>query len=240
MTKLHLTNDLLKKFFLFNDLNEEELNKILSFSHLKKYDKNEIIFFESEPYNGFYGVTEGAVKLFKISSEGREHIVHIFYPYSTFGEIPVFEDFNSVKHDEAKYPINAMAIEDNTYVVLISAKPFLDFVENNNGISLKLLSTLSKRLKVLNTHIEGLTLLDVKKRLAKYIIEEFEKVITKKSGKINDLELHISKYDLASHLGTINETLSRTFKKLQEEDIIGVQGKKIKIKNLSKLKKAAS
>jgi CRP/FNR family transcriptional regulator len=236
----------LKKIHLFSDLSERELEKILSFSRHKKYSKGEILFFDTEPFHGFYCVLEGSIKLYKISTEGREHIVHIMNPFNTFGEVPVFENYEDVLSDKAVYPINAMAIEDNTEVFVVSAKPFLSYLKQNPEISLKFLSTLSKRLKLLNNHIEGLTLHDIKRRLAKYIIDEYDiakkekeklektkKIILKKSDSI---ELSISKYDLASHLGTILETLSRTFKKLQDEKLIEVHGKTIKILDFKKLK----
>jgi|WetSurMetagenome_2_1015567.scaffolds.fasta_scaffold07288_4 CRP/FNR family transcriptional regulator, dissimilatory nitrate respiration regulator len=239
-------NDL-KKIHLFSDLSKNELEKILSFSHHKKFAKGEVLFFDTEPFIGFYCVLEGNVKLYKISSEGREHILHIMYPFNTFGEVPVFENYEDVLNDRAVYPVNAMAIEDDTEILLVSAKPFLSFLKENPDISLKFLSTLSKRLKSLNNHIESLTLHDIKRRLAKYILDEFEKTNTNKEKiekskhillkKTNSIELTISKYDLASHLGTILETLSRTFKKLQDEKIIEVQGKRIKILNFYNLKK---
>jgi CRP/FNR family transcriptional regulator len=245
MKKKFDINDL-KKIHLFSDLSESELGKILSISHYKKFSRGEILFFDTEPFHGFYCVLEGSIKLYKISTEGREHIVHIMNPYNTFGEVPVFENYEDVLNDKAVYPINAMAIEDDTEVFVVSAKPFLSYLKQYPEISLKFLSTLSKRLKLLNNHIEGLTLHDIKRRLAKYIIDEYEntsremkkiektkKIILKKSDSI---ELSISKYDLASHLGTILETLSRTFKKLQDEKIIEVHGKKIAILDIKKLK----
>jgi CRP/FNR family transcriptional regulator, dissimilatory nitrate respiration regulator len=240
----------LKKIHLFSDLSESELNKIISFSHHKKFTKGEILFFDTEPFFGFYCVLEGSVKLYKISSEGREHIVHIMSKYNTFGEVPVFENYEAVLSGRAVYPINAMAIEDDTEVLVVSAKPFLSFLKENSDISLKFLSTLSKRLKILNNHIEGLTLHDIKRRLAKYILDEFENT-KKEKAKIEKLkhiilkpsdsiELSISKNDLASHLGTILETLSRTFKKLQSEKIIEVHGKKITVLDCKKLKEYVS
>ena len=205
-------NDI-KKIHLFSDLSEGELGKILSFSQKKKFSKGEILFFDTEPFYGFYCVLEGSVKLYKISSEGREHIVHIMNPYNTFGEVPVFENYEKIFNGTAVYPINAMALEDDTEVLSVSALPFLAFLKESPDVSLKFLSTLSKRLKILNNHIESLTLHDVKRRLAKYIYDEFEKskadridieksknLILKKSDSI---ELNISKYDLASLLGTI-------------------------------------
>lgn len=235
-----------KKIHLFSDLSDSEIKKVRSFSTYKKVGKGEMLFFDTEPFAGFYCVLEGSVKLYKISSEGREHIVHIMCPFNTFGEVPVFDNYEAVMNDKAIYPINAMAIEDDTEVLLVSAKPFLSFLKDNPNVCLKFLSTLSRRLKLLNNHIEGITLHDIKRRLAKYIIDEFEnakkqKEKIEKTKRIllkekNSIELTISKYDLASHLGTIIETLSRTFKKLQDEKIIEVQGKKITITNYNKLK----
>ena len=241
-----LENRDLKNIFLFSELSDEELDEIRNFSHLKKFSIGEILFFDSEPYSGLYCLLDGAVKLYKISNEGKEHILHLIYPFNTFAEVPIFENYGEIIKDKATYPVNAMAIEDNTEVILISAKHLLNFLEINSKLYLKMLSTLSKRLRFLNNHIEKLTLLDIKKRLSKYLVEEFEKAkaekekIEKKKGiklkEINSIDISISKNDLASHLGTILETLSRTFKKLQDENIVEVKGKKIIILNLNKLK----
>jgi CRP-like cAMP-binding protein len=219
-------------------MGEPELNKIKSFSTYKRYQKGEILFFDSQPYRGFYCLIEGTVKLFKISKEGREHIVHIVYPGNIFAEVPLFDKYNEVKNNQAEYPINAMAIEDDTEVIIIPSLPFMEILDNNIDVCLKMLANFSKRLKTLNKHITSVSLQDVKRRLAQYILSELENqdnnVLKDNSNMF--IELSISKYDLASLLGTILETLSRTFKKLQEEKVIEVEGKRIYILNQTKLR----
>ena len=96
---------------------------------------------------------------------------------------------------------------------------------------MRMIAGFAKRLRYLNNHIENITLKDVAKRVAIYLYEELNK-----TEKENVIKLKISKHDLASYLGTIIETLSRTFKKLQEDGIIEVDGKKIIIKSIEKLK----
>lgn len=230
-------NDI-NKIFLFSGLDEKELSLIKDFSSIKSYSKSEVIFFETEPYLGFYGVIEGLVKIYKISNEGREHIIHIEYPGSTFAEVPMFEKNSETSLSDLRYPANAMAIEENTVVIKVPTKPFLEFMKQNTNICFKLLSSLAKRLRFLNTHIESVTLDDVSKRLVKYLLIEMEHPQKEKSKIKNEnyIELEISKYDLASHLGTIKETLSRALKKLQANNIIDVNGKKIVIKDLAALK----
>lgn len=241
----HIANDL-KLVPLFSQLEQEQLEIIFSFSSFKRYNKGEIIFFETEPYIGFYCVYEGAVKLYKVSREGREHIVHIMCPYDTFAEVPAFENVEKLFQNEAVYPINAMAIDQYTELLLVPAKPFITHIRKFPDLCLQFLSTLSKRLKMLNFHIETLSLFDIKKRLARYILSELE--TQKRNLNIHShkaasshlfIELSISKYDLASLLGTIIETLSRTFRKMQEEELIEVEGRKIIIKNLPVLKSLA-
>ena len=242
---MFLENKDLKKIFLFADLIDNELDAIASFSHLKKFNKGEIIFFDTEPYLGFYGLIDGSVKIYKISKEGREQIIHLVTPFNTFAEVPIFENYEKVLTGNATYPANAMSISDYTEAVLVSAKPFLSFLENNSRLCFKFLSNLSKRLRFQTEHLESISLQDITKRLSVYLIHEFENKnphhsIKPKSDNSKYIDLKISKYDLASFLGTIIETLSRTFKKLQDENVIQVQGKRIKIVDLKKLRKYAS
>ena len=238
---MFLENKDLKKIFLFADLIDNELDAIASFSHLKKFNKGEIIFFDTEPYLGFYGLINGSVKIYKISKEGREQIIHLVTPFNTFAEVPVFENYEKVLTGNETYPANAMSISEYTEAILISAKPFLSFLESNSGLCFKFLSNLSKRLRFQTEHLESISLQDITKRLSVYLIHELgNKNQSLKSDNLNCIELTISKYDLASFLGTIIETLSRTFKKLQDENVIQVQGKRIKIVDLKKLRKYAS
>lgn len=231
------SNDI-STIFLFSSLNEKELQTIKDFSSIKSYSKGEIIFFDTEPFVGFYGILEGLVKLYKISNEGREHILHIMYSGSTFGEVPMFEGFIANNKTELVYPANAMAIEDSTMLIKVPQEPFMELIKRYPDISLKMLASFARRLRFLNNHIESVTLDDVSKRLSKYLLTEVNKGNTRKYEirKENQIELDISKYDLASHLGTITETLSRALKKLQTENMIEVNGKIITIKDLPALK----
>ena len=232
-------NDL-RNLTLFSGLNDSEAGMLEKISSVRKFNKGDIIFLDTEPYFGFYGSLEGMVKIYKISNEGREHILHLEYTGSTFGEVPMFENLSTVMENETTYPANATALEDITTVVLIPTEPFLEFLKNNNRVCLKMLSAFAKRMRFLNSHIESITLDDVSKRLSRFLLKEYEKKY--KGVKVNErpqcfeIDLEISKYDLASHLGTIIETLSRAFRKLHNDSIIEVKGKRISINNLKALK----
>ena len=229
-----------KKIFLFSDLSDNEAKLIYENSVFKTFDKGEIIFFDSEPYQGFYGVLEGSVKIYKISKDGKEHIIHFIEKGNTFAEVPLFERWSDSRK-EVTYPANTMALEDDTQLILIRSECFLSVLEKDPGLCMKMLASVSKRMRYLTKHIEDLTLKDITKRLAGYLVLEYNKSTSSASHPAppDTIELDISKYDLACYLGTINETVSRVFRKLQDEDILHVDGRNITIKNLSLLKEVA-
>jgi CRP/FNR family transcriptional regulator len=75
---------------------------------------------------------------------------------------------------------------------------------------------------------ESLSLRDVETRLIFYLSEELKaRGIPPKDGV--EFELPIGKNVLASRLGTVPETFSRTLKKLQDDGLIDVHGKRIRI-----------
>ena len=219
----------LRSIALFSELSIDELRKISSFSKVKNFKKNEIIFKEDDFYLGFYILLKGTVKIFKLSSKGKESVLHIIQPLNAFADIPLFDGGN--------YPVNAVAVEESI-ALLIPKDKFLALLKSDSDMSLKMLSGFAKRLKSLMIQIENLNSSEVPARLAKYLLNE-----VKLSGTENlpepFIKLSIPKATLAAFIGTITSTLSRTFKKLQDDKIIRVVGKKIFISDFDRLKKLA-
>lgn len=224
-----LQKDTLRNIPLFAELSIQQLRSITSISKLKQFRKHEVLFREDDFYKGFYVLLKGIVKVYKISSSGKESVVHIVRPLNAFADIPLFEG--------GKYPVNAEAIEESL-ALLIPKEKFLDLIRNEPEISLKMLAGFAKRLKSLISQLDDLSSKEVPNRLAKYILKEL-----RSSGTDTLLEpfvkLSVPKSTIAGYLGTITETLSRTFKKLQDEDIIRVNGKKIFVKDIKRLKDLA-
>ncbi|MEO8514798.1 MAG: Crp/Fnr family transcriptional regulator [Ignavibacteria bacterium] len=233
-----MISDYLKKVYIFSGLNDDELERLTKIVRQKTYNKGDIIFFDTEPYLGFYITITGLTKIYKISKDGREHILHLISPFNTFAEVPLFENFGEEFEESYRYPANAMALEDDTRVMLIPARQFRELLESDTKICIKMVSGFAKRLRHLNHHIEELTLKDVTKRVAGFILTENKKAKPGQKG-LAAITLNISKNDLAAYLGTIPETLSRSLKKLQDEEMINVEGKNIEITDIEGLKEAA-
>ncbi|MHB1380528.1 MAG: Crp/Fnr family transcriptional regulator, partial [Desulfurivibrionaceae bacterium] len=80
----------LKQVPLFAGLSTEQYDELAMIITLQDYARGQSIFAEGDPGAGFYVVMEGLVKIYKLSMEGKEQILHIFGPGEPFAEAAVF------------------------------------------------------------------------------------------------------------------------------------------------------
>jgi CRP/FNR family transcriptional regulator len=179
------------------------------------FRKGEIIFSEGEEADGFYVTVKGRVKVYKLSAEGKEQILHIFGPGEPFGEVPVFTG--------QRFPAHAEAMEESR-IFFFPKESFVDLVRRNPSLALNMLGVLSKRLRRFTALIDDLSLKEVPGRLAAYLL-----YLTTKKGESSEIELSITKAQLASLLGTIPETLSRILGKMTAQGLIETDGRVIRI-----------
>jgi len=205
--------DVIARIPLFSGLSRAQLAELEGIVLEKNFGKGGLIFSEGDEGDGFYVILQGRVKVFKVSADGKEHILHIFTPGQTFGEVPVFAG----EH----FPASAEAIHE-TRVLFFPRSAFLALLAKNPSLSLKLLADLSVKLRQFAAQIENLALKEIPARLATYLL-----VLAEEQGRDDHVTLSISKGQLASLLGTIPETLSRILAKLSSQELIQVEGRKI-------------
>jgi CRP-like cAMP-binding protein len=198
---------------LFNGLPDDQLSAIRQIAVEKQYNKGQTIFSEGDETKGFFIVVDGRVKIYKVSSEGKEHILHIFEAGQSFGEVTVFTG--------QQFPANAQTLA-KCRLLFLPRSAFVGLVTDNPSLALNLLAIMSKKLRQFATQIENLSLKEIPARLASYLI-----YLSEEQGSAEAVTLNVSKGQLASLLGTIPETLSRIFAKLSGQNLIRVEGPKI-------------
>jgi CRP/FNR family transcriptional regulator len=211
--------EVLRNSPLFANLPPEDLRRVAEIASPRHYEKKEPVFREGERADGFYVVGKGRVKIFKLSENGKEQVLHLIGPGQSFAEATIFEG--------GTFPAHAEALE-GCDVVFLPKRPFTDLLERNPRIALRMMASLSRWLKRMTDLVESISLRDVEARLVRYLSDE----LAVGGTPIRDgaaLDLNVSKSVLASRLGTVPETFSRTLKKLQEEGKIRVKGKQIRI-----------
>ena len=199
----------------FSGLSEDQVKQIGRIAVEKNYMKDKIIFAEGDKGSGFYIVVKGRVKVFKVSPEGKEHILHIVGPGETFGQVAVYAG--------RSFPASSEAIT-KSHLLFIPRAAFVELIAGNPSLAMSMLAVLSMRLREFTVQIENLSLKEVPGRLASYLIYFADE---QKTG--DHISLPISKGQLASLLGTIPETLSRIFTKMSSQNLIEVSGREITI-----------
>jgi CRP/FNR family transcriptional regulator len=207
--------DVLADTDIFYGLPPEQLAAIAQIARSQTFDKRETLFHQGDKGNGFYIVQTGRVKVFQLSASGREQILHVFSTGDHFAEVPAF--------DGMAFPASAEALEPTT-VLFFPRQLFLALLEQNPSLAINMLKSATRHLRRFSHLIDDLSLKEIPARLAAHLLK-----LSEQAGQGNQVELSLSKRELASLLGTIPETLSRVLYRLSKEGLITVEGTRIRL-----------
>lgn len=220
---------ILRRIYLFSGLSEADLAAVAKLALPREFPKDTVIFWEGKDAAGFYILLKGQVKLVKTSPEGKEYILRLVHPGETFGEAAVLA--------EAAYPATAVTLSDSG-TLYFPKGPFLTLLATSPRLAQNMLATMSRLLFHLTRQLEDLSLKEVSARLARFILDRCRET----HGRVGPdlvVELQVSKTHLASYLGTISETLSRTLTRFKALGVISEDKGRITIKNPQLLEKIA-
>ncbi len=202
---------------LFTGLPPEDLDLIASFVLPRELGKGAYLFHEGSASEGFYVVQRGAVNVHRVSANGKEQVIAVFRAGQSFAEAALAS--------AGGYPADARAIEDST-VLLVPKADILGLLRSRPELALRMLGSMSQHLRVLVGLLDDLTLKDVETRLANWLLKRCPRPLPKDAVEIL---LDRTKRVLAAELGTVSETLSRTFAGFRDRKLIRVAGNGITI-----------
>ncbi len=207
----------------FGTVPDDLIRKIARISKVENYEKGDLIFAEDTPCLGMYVVATGAIKIYKIGPDGREHVLHVAEPGDTFGEAAIFLGSTG-------YPAYAGAVKRSS-VVFIPKRGLLDLLRDEPDVAFQVLASLAAWNHRLVTKLELLALKDASSRLAGYILNHAK---TLRTGEM-ELDLAIPKQTLAAELAISSETLSRLLTRFEAEGYIESEGRHIRVLNPKEL-----
>ena len=218
---------MLQKTPLFASLTGAEMEALAGRVSNRRFERGALLFSEGDPCTGLFLVASGKVRIFTMSASGREQVLAVEGPGSSFAEIPVFDGGN--------YPASASALED-TEVLFISRKDFQNFCREHPDVALKVIAVVGSRLRRLVGIIEELSFTTVRQRLIALILRMVQASGTPSEAGIR-VELTKTHQDLAAELGTVRELISRNLSRLQAEGFLEVEGRRIVVKDVAGLKR---
>jgi CRP/FNR family transcriptional regulator len=223
------TSERLSRIALFGELEGEALDRLAGLSRILHLERKELLYAEGDPYRGMFIMLDGLAVVYKLSQDGRMLILHVCRPGDSLAEVPLFEE------QDAGYPAYARATRASE-ILYLPKESFIPFLKQHPDVAWELLKVFAAKTKEMSLQLEGVTLREVTSRLARYLLREVEAV----SGDNDDqpvLTLPLTKGSVASYLGTVHETLSRTFARLIREKIVAVDGRKVTILDKKRLER---
>lgn len=216
----------LRKVPLFSQLSSEEFDHLTQRIVARQFQSSEMIFGEGDPCAGLFVVEAGHVRIFKSSPNGREQVLSIDGPGSSIAELPVF--------DGGGYPASAVAVTQCT-LLFLSKQDFQAMCLKYPDVALKVLKVIGGRLRRLVGIIEELSFTTVRHRLVALLLR-----LAKTEGRAAAhgvaITLPAHNQELAAQIGTVRELVSRNLSRLQQEDLIEMDGRELVLRDLEKLK----
>ncbi|MCK5862094.1 MAG: Crp/Fnr family transcriptional regulator [Candidatus Hydrogenedentes bacterium] len=210
---------------LFSELPSDHVTALAELSHVRVYEPEEILFHGGAHADGLYIIVDGRVKVCRYGVDGREQVLHIFEGGEPCGEVAVFEG--------RVFPATAEALEVSRSLFILR-DDFLVIARKRPELLLGMLAVLSRRLRRFVEMIDDLSLKEVSTRLARHLLQ-----LSEASKNTGEVQLTTSKAMLASRLGAVAETLSRTLARMQRKGVIQVEGRRVILKDAAILKRLA-
>lgn len=201
----------------FRGLPADLLQAIAAGSRRLIFETGQPVFSEGEPARAFYCVRRGTVKVYRISADGREQVLHHLGEGRTFAEAAVLT--------MPAFPAHAVAIVADTELIEIGAPRFLELFRNDPRLAAAMVSSLSMWLIGLTERVEELSVASATARLAHYLLRLPSRV---EKGAIA-IELPFAKKDLAAHLAITPETLSRLLRRWQDAGLLRTSGRLLEV-----------
>jgi CRP-like cAMP-binding protein len=195
-------------------------DRLLEIGRLLRLRKGERVFSEGDACPGLFIVGDGLVRIYKVSPNGKEHVLHLAPPGQTFAEVAALGGFPC--------PANAEALAGTT-CVLLPTDDLVAALAEDHELCLQVLQGMTGWVRHLVGLIEDITLRDAAGRVARHLLEA--------AGAEGDVRLPAAKRHLASHLNLTSETLSRTLRRLTEAGLVRTEEGTLRIVSEEGLRK---
>ena len=219
----------LKSTSLFGSLDEAALRLLADRAIERHFRKDEVVFVAGDEAIGMYVIVDGALRAFRVSTDGREQVIHVERAGATIAEVPLFDD--------GAYP-STVAAEEATTTLFIQKRDVQRLFLEHPQIALAALRVLAGRLRRCAELVEALSLREVGQRLARFVLAEARSRGTRTEQGIS-LQLTQTNQQIAARIGSVREVVSRAFTRLQHDGLITVEGRSLLIPNEESLESFA-
>jgi CRP/FNR family transcriptional regulator, polysaccharide utilization system transcription regulator len=218
----------LSGFLLFKKLTDDELNRLNFEKTCSSYKKGTVIYREGSRLTGFYCVTKGIIKVYKTGIDGKEQIIK----FAKRGEIIAYRSLLS-----QELACTTAKVIEEAVLCHVPYQTLLYLIQNNWQFSHHMLQIVCRELREANDYITDIAQKSVRERLAEVLLllrENFD------LDRQNTLQISLTREELANMVGTATESVIRLLSEFRSDNLIELQGRKIKFLNVPGLRRIAN
>ena len=196
----------------FENLNDEQIDVLSNFSFISKYEKDSILFYETDLKTNLLFLVSGLIKIYKYDKFDNEIFLYHIYSNSLISEL------SNLNTNEIYCFSNASFIEDSV-VLSIDFLKLQEHFLNNNLLVKELMNSLLKKTNQLQSLVNRELVFDATAKVAYMLVSDL--------NMFNKLK----RQDVSFMLHIQPETLSRVLKKLSRDNIIEIENQQVIIKD---------
>lgn len=217
-----------RRHSLFGSLCRDEQSQVSDAKSCTVYKKGQVLFHEGTRPLGVFCIYGGKVKVYKLGSDGKEQIIRVARESDVLGYKAMIS--------EEEYPVTAETLEDCT-ICFLPKTDFLQLLNASHAFNKRLLQNICHELGIMSTRLTNLAQKSVRERLAIGLLM-LKDTYGAEGGQHEEVEINLTREDLANIVGTATETLIRLLHDFKEEGLIETRGRKILIKDTKGLARA--
>ena len=202
----------IKSLDFFENLSDNQIDILSNFSFISKYEKDSILFYETDLKTNLLFLVSGLIKIYKYDKFDNEIFLYHIYSNSLISEL------SNINTNEIYCFSNASFIEDSV-VLSIDFLKLQEHFLNNNLLVKELMSSLLKKTNQLQSLVNRELVFDATTKVAYMLVSDLK--------MFNNLK----RQDVSFMLHIQPETLSRVLKKLSRDNIIEIENQQVIIKD---------
>lgn len=210
-----------------NVFKNESIKEMKYIMHKKKVAKNELIFLEGEQSNKLFFIFNGTVQLAKLSNEGKNIVLHYFFPNDLFGE------FNPKQTHTTPFTAHSL---DGATIGVIYESDFKELIQNNSDIAMEFSQWQSHMRRFTQYKFRDLLFYGKDGALASTLLRAAN-TYGKQKQNHTSITRNFTNNELADIVGTSRETINRILSAFKKDNIISSSKGQVTIHDESALRK---
>jgi CRP-like cAMP-binding protein len=202
----------------FGRLDQTELDRLAQQCRVRRVDKAEQVFARGDLGDGMFVVAQGSIALSMSSADGGEVVLAVLRPPQTFGELAVIDTGPRVATATARQA---------SVVLFVPGREVLRLLREHPPLAETLLASLARTVRRMDDHASDLVLLDLPRRVAKFLLAAAGARAAATPGDTVPVDLRLTQTELARQVGGSRQQVNRVIVTLEADGAIARSGSRV-------------